>query len=104
MIILRERREGQVERFETALKDAKMGIKEACEIFEDMKEQFSDRSSYGERYSSRGYYNRDGAGMGADGGGQGGGQGGGMSARDWDDYEEYKRYRERGRDSMGRFR
>jgi hypothetical protein len=99
MIVLRERREGQAERFEDALKDAKRGIKEACEIFEDMKEQFSDRGSYGERYSSRGYYNRDGAGMGADGG-----QGGGMSARDWDDYEEYKRYKERGRDSMGRYR
>lgn len=95
MIVLRERREGQAERFEDALKDAKRGIKEACEIFEDMKEQFSDRSSsYGERYSSRGYYNRDGAGMGADGG-----QGGGMSNRDWDDMEE-RRYR----DYAGKYR
>lgn len=109
MIILRERREGDVERFEDALKDAKRGIKEACEIFEDMKEQFSERGSYGERYSRRGYgySNRDDAGQGADAG-QSGAMGGGMSNRDWDDYyddREYRRMRERrGRDSMGRFR
>lgn len=84
MIVLRERNEGDVERFEDALKDAKMGIKEACEIFEDMKEQFGERRGYSERYSSRGdysprgYYRRD---------------------HDWDDMEE-RRYR----DSMGRYR
>lgn len=111
MIILRERREGDVERFEDALKDAKRGIKEACEIFEDMKEQFSERGSgsYEERYSNRGhsYSNRDGvAGMGADGGQ--GSMGGGMSNREWDDYEDYKEFKRlnerRGRDSMGRYR
>ncbi len=104
MIILRERREGDVERFEDALKDAKRGIKEACEIFEDMKEQFSERGSYGERYSRKGYgySSRDGA-DGGMGGGQGA-QGGGMSSRDWyDDDDRYMRER-RGRDSMGRYR
>ncbi len=78
MIVLRERNEGDVERFEDALKDAKMGIKEACEIFEDMKEQFSERSGYSERYSSRG---------------------GRYSSRDWeddmDDMSERRYYRER---------
>lgn len=77
MIVLRERNEGDVERFEDALKDAKMGIKEACEIFEDMKEQFSERRSYSERYSGRsGHY----------------------SSRDWDDDMDdmsERRYRER---------
>lgn len=83
MIVLRERNDGDVARFEDALKDAKMGIKEACEIFEDMKEQFDERGSYGERYSSRGYSQR----------------GGGYYRRDWDDMDE-RRYR----DSMGRYR
>lgn len=82
MIVLREKREGDVERFEDALKDAKMGIKEACEIFEEMKEQFGERRGYSERYSqgdqARGYYRRD---------------------HDWDDMEE-----RRSRDSMGRYR
>lgn len=83
MIVLRERNDGDVQRFEDALWDAKKGIKEACEIFEDMKEQFGERGSYGERYSNRGYNQR----------------GGGYSRRDWDDMEE-RRYR----DSMGRYR
>lgn len=78
MIVLRERNDGDVERFEDALKDAKMGIKEAWGIFEDMKEQFGERRGYSERYSNRGYYRRD---------------------HDWDDMEE-RRYR----DSMGRYR
>ena len=81
MIVLRERNDGDVARFEDALKDAKMGIKEACEIFEDMKEQFGERGSYGERYSSRGYSPR------------------GYYRRDWDEMDE-RRYR----DSMGRYR
>lgn len=59
MIILRERNEGDAERFEMALKKAKNGIKEACEIFEDMKEEFGERrGSYGERYDGR-YSRRD---------------------------------------------
>lgn len=85
MIVLREKHEGDVERFEYALKDAKMGIKEACEIFEEMKEQFGERRGYSERYSTRGDYS----------------QRGGYYRRDhdWDDMEE-RRYR----DSMGRYR
>lgn len=69
MIVLRERSEGDVERFESALWKAKKGIKEACEIFEDMKEQFSERRGYSERYSERGGY----------------------SDRDWDDDEMSER-------------
>ena len=67
MIIFRERYDGDAERFESALKKAKAGIHEACEIFEDMKEEFGERRvSYGERhgygehydgrYSNRGGY------------------------------------------------
>lgn len=82
MIVLRERNDGDVERFEDALKDAKMGIKEACEIFEDMKEQFGERRGYSERYSNRGDYRQR-----------------GYYRRDWDDMDE-RRYR----DSMGRYR
>lgn len=86
MIVLRERNEGDVARFENALKDVKMGIKEAWEIFEEMKEQFGERGSYSERYGDserrnygyRNYYRRD---------------------DDWDGMDE-RRYR----DSMGRFR
>lgn len=65
-------REDDAMRFESALKKAKSGIHEACDIFEDMKEQFGERrGSYGERggyserydgrYSSRGgeYGERD---------------------------------------------
>ena len=66
MVIFRERYEGDAEQFESALKKAKKGIKEACEIFEDMKEEFSERRGYSERdgysnrYSNRGgYYRRD---------------------------------------------
>lgn len=79
MIIFRERYDGDAERFESALMKAKKGIKEACEIFEDMKEQFSERGgSYGERYGERGgYYQR---------------------SHDWDDMSE-RRYR----DSRGRY-
>ena len=88
IIDLRERG-GDVRRFEESLKMAKAGIKEACEIFEDMKEEFSERGgSYGERYNTRGggyserghggYYRRD--------------------DEDWDDMRE-RRYR----DSRGRY-
>lgn len=56
MIVLRERSEGDAERFESALWKAKKGIKEACEIFEEMKDEFGERGSYGERYSQRGDY------------------------------------------------
>ena len=68
MIIFRERYEGDADRFESALKKAKKGIHEACEIFEDMKDEFSERRGYDERYDGRyssrygqrgGYYHRD---------------------------------------------
>ena len=66
MIVLHERNEGDVRRFEDSLRMAKAGIKEACEIFEDMKEQFSERGDYSSRYSNRdrygergGYYRRE---------------------------------------------
>lgn len=56
-----------VEQFENALMEAKHGIKKACEIFDDMKEQFGERrgggyderGGYGERYDGR-YSNRGG--------------------------------------------
>lgn len=59
MVIFRERYEGDAEQFESALHKAKKSIAEACEIFEDMKEQFSERGDYSGRYSSR-YGERDG--------------------------------------------
>lgn len=68
-------RGGDVKRFDEAIKMAKAGIKEACEIWEDMKSEFSERGSYGDRYHER------------------------MYRREWDDMPE--RYH---RDSMGRFR
>lgn len=79
-------RSGDVRRFEDGLKMAKHGLAEAYGIWEDMKEQFSERrggyserDSYGERYNSRGnYYRRD--------------------DHDWDDMSE-RRYR----DSRGRY-
>lgn len=77
MIVLHERNEGDVRRFEESLKMAKHGIKEATEIFEDMKEQFSERGDYA-RYSNRDhYYHRE----------------------DWDDMMPERRYR----DSRGRY-
>lgn len=78
MIVLRERFEGDAEQFESALHKAKKGIKEACEIFEDMKDEFSERRGYSERYSNRG---------------------GGYSRRDeedWDEMPERRSYRRRG--------
>ena len=86
-------RSGDVRRFEDGLMKAKHGIMEAYGIWEDMKEQFSERrggyserGDYGERYGSRGgdygerggYYRRD--------------------DRNWDEMSE-RRYR----DSRGRY-
>lgn len=76
-------RGGDVKRFDEAIKMAKSGIKEACEIWEDMKSEFSERGSYGDRYHERDGYS----------------QRGGYYGREWDDMPE-RRYR----DSMGRFR
>lgn len=88
MVIFRERYEGDAEKFESALMKAKKGIKEACEIFEEMKDEFSERggggggysqrSGYGERYSNR--------------------SGGSYRRRDddeWDDMYERRSYRRR---------
>ena len=79
MLAVFERNGDDARRFDEALKMAKAGIKEACEIWEDMKAQFSERSSIGER----GSYMR-----------------GGSSYRhgDWDEMDE-----RRGRDSRGRY-
>ena len=77
MIVLHERNEGDVRRFEESLRMAKAGIKEACEIFEDMKEQFSERGDYS-RYSNRDHYYR---------------------REDWDEMMPERRYR----DSRGRY-
>lgn len=79
LIRIMERGGDDVRRFEESLKMAKEGIKEACEIFEEMKMQFSERGGYGERYSQR-YGER-------------------YSGREWDEMPE-----RRGRDSMGRYR
>lgn len=76
--IMERSSDNDVRRFEESLHMAKAGIKEACEIYEDMKAQFSERS-YGERgYGERGYghYRRE----------------------DWDGMEE-----RRSRDSRGRY-
>lgn len=87
LIHIMERGGNDVHRFEESLKMAKEGIMEACEIFEDMKEQFSERGGYGERYSQR-YSQRGDY-----------GERGRYMSRDCDEMPE-RRYR----DSMGRYR
>lgn len=57
--IVMNMREDDAMRFDSALKKAKSGIHEACEIYEDMKQQFGERGGYGERYDGR-YSNRGG--------------------------------------------
>ena len=85
MIHIFERSSGDdAKRFDEAMKRAKSGLMEACEIWEDMKSQFSARSgSYGERWtpSEDGMQYRS------------------MYRREYDDMSE-----RRGRDSMGRYR
>lgn len=85
MIHIMERSGDDARRFDEAMKRAKSGLMEACEIWEDMKDQFSERGGMGER---GGYSQRYGERM-----------------RRRDDYEE--RYRddmsERSRDSRGRW-
>ena len=92
-------RGGDVRRFDEAINRAKSGIHEACEIWESMKAEFSERNggSYAERYMNRGtgfdgrggnYHYRDNAmptmPM--------------MSERDWREMQE-----RRMRDGMGRY-
>lgn len=74
LIHIFERSGDDAKRFDEAMKRAKSGLMEACEIWEDMKEQFSERGSYGEHYRS------------------------GYSSRDWDAMDE-----RRMRDSRGRY-
>ena len=81
MIIFRERHEGDAERFESALWKAKKGIKEACEIYEDMKDEFSERGRYNDRYNE--HYNQRG----------GYDDRGGYYGREWDDMPERRGYR-----------
>lgn len=83
MIHIFERGGDDAKRFDEAMKKAKSGLMEACEIWEDMKSQFSERGSYGERWTP----SEDGM------------QWRGMYRRDYDDMSE-RRYR----DGMGRYR
>lgn len=57
--IMEKSSDGEVRRFEESLRIAKEGIKEACEIFADMKEQYSERGGYGERMGRRSYRRDD---------------------------------------------
>lgn len=84
MIHIFERSGDDAKRFDEAIKRAKSGLMEACEIWEDMKSQFSERGSYGERWtpSEDGMQYRR-----------------GMYEREYDGM-----YERRGRDSMGRYR
>lgn len=87
MITILERSGDDARRFDESMKRAKSGLMEACEIWEDMKEQFSERNgSYSGRYNQRGYDER-------------GYDERGYYGREWDDMHE-RRYR----DSMGRYR
>lgn len=105
VIIDMSERGGDVRRFDEAINRAKSGIHEACEIWENMKAEFSERNgghgigSYSERYNNRG--------IGFDGKGGGGNyhyRDNGMpttpmmSERDWRELQE-----RRMRDGMGRF-
>lgn len=83
-----ERGGDDAKRFDEAMTRAKSGLMEACEIWENMKDQFSERDGYGERgygersYGERGgYRNRD-------------------NYRNRDDWDEYSERRDR----MGRYR
>ena len=54
-----ERGGEDAKRFDEAMKMAKEGLMEACEIWQEMKDQFSERGSYGERMRYRDEYDRD---------------------------------------------
>ena len=57
--IMEKGSDSDVRRFEDSLRMAKEGIKEACEIYKDMKEQFSERRGYDERMGRRSYRKDD---------------------------------------------
>lgn len=83
LIRIFERGGDDAKRFDEAMKRAKSGLMEACEIWEDMKGQFSERGGYSERsFNERGDYRMRG------------------NYRNRDDWEEYSERR----DSMGRYR
>ena len=54
MLQIFERGGDDVRRFDEAMKRAKSGLREACEIWQDMKDQFSysERDDYSERSRS----------------------------------------------------
>ena len=60
MIHIFERGGDDAKRFDEAMKKAKSGLMEACEIWEDMKSQFSERWTPSEDGMQwRGMYHRD---------------------------------------------
>lgn len=73
-----------VREFKEAAMMAKEGIEKMCDLADEMRERYSERGSYGERYGERGDYY---------------GERGGYYGREWDDMHERRR-----RDSMGRYR
>lgn len=56
-----ERSDGDARRFDEAMKRAKAGLMEACEIWEDMKDQFSERdwNDHADYRMRGGYRSRD---------------------------------------------
>lgn len=60
MVHIFSERGDDVRRFDEAMRRAKSGLMEACEIWNDMVEQFSDRGGYEERrMRHREEYDRD---------------------------------------------
>ena len=61
MIHIFSERSDDARRFDEAMKMAKEGLMEACEIWEDMKAQFSERDGMPQRgsYGERRMYRRD---------------------------------------------
>lgn len=73
-------RKSDSDEFYEAMEMAKEGLERVCELAEEMREQYGERGSYGDRYGMRGNYGR----------------------RDWD--EDDMMNERRMRDSRGRFR
>ncbi len=61
MLHIFSERSDDARRFDEAMKMAKSGLMEACEIWEDMKAQFSERDGMSQRgsYGERRMYRRD---------------------------------------------
>ena len=97
--------DNDVRRFDEGLKAAKRGLMEACEIWENMKQDFQMRggsgggNSGGGGYGQRSYNDRYyGGGYMGDGDPYPWGPSAMMSERDWNELQERRR-----RDSGGRF-